>query len=447
MLAFTHLQLDGGVVGIALALSAFATLASGLVPSLRALRSDVKLREATLRIVRASRLGKVFVVIQVALAVVLLVGAGLLLRTVWNMTQVDPGFRPAQLLTAQTILGRKYSDPALRTQFYSEVLARVKSLPGVVDAAYGTTVPTAWKGGFTSYSVDGQPFSPGRSIAMHRQVTPSYFSVMGIRLLQGRLIDENDTANTPPVAVINQTMAKRVWGGLDPVGKQFRRGSPESQAPLITVVGVVEDVLEMGLTEDAPAITYFSQRQQANATFSLPEHLLVRTQGEPSLLGEAVRRTILSVNPNQPIAKLMPATAVLDREWKERRIHASLIGAFAGAALLLAAIGIHGVLAYMVVRRRPELGLRLSLGAQPADLMRMVLSEGMRLVLIGAVIGTAASAILARSMQSLLFQVRPADPSMVAAGAGVLLIVALVACWVPARRTLRISPAESLRLS
>ncbi|MBI2688793.1 MAG: ABC transporter permease [Acidobacteria bacterium] len=443
MLAFTRLQLDWSVVAIQFALALFCTLASGMMPSFRAAGS-LTTRAIGGRHHETMRSG--LIAGEIALAILLLTGAALLFRTFQNLNGVNPGFQPEHLISAQTVLPREfYRDPAKRTLFYTEVTERLAALPGITGAAFTSAVPTIWKGGFSAYTAADKPFQPGISSAMMRQVTPEYFRTMKIPLLEGRLLTADDNARSEMVTVVNQSFARQVWPGESPLGKRIHRGDPQSGNPWITVVGVVGDVYELGLASKPPVITYLPESQHPAATFSSPNYLVARTSGDPAAMAAAVRRIIHEVNPNQSVAKLKPVNEVLASESAQQRIQATITVAFALTALFLACLGIYGVLSYAVAQRRQEFGVRLALGATPRQLVSLVMNSGVRLTLIGAVIGLTAAAGLTRFMETLLFQVRPLEPAVFAGVTVILALTAMFACWLPARRARKVEPAHALR--
>lgn len=443
MLAFTTLELNPRVVAIQFALALFCTVVSGLLPAFRA-SGSLSTRAIGGRHHETVRGG--LIVAEIALAILLLTGAALLYRTFTNLNNVDPGFRPENLISAQTILPRAlYSSAPQRTRFYADVLDRIKAQPGIVDAAFTSAIPTTWKGGITFFTPADKIFVPGESRAMMRQGTPGYFATMKIPLRAGRLFTDADNASSAPVVVVNQALADQVWPGEDVIGKRLHRGDPQTENPWITVIGVVGNVYEMGLAAQAPGITYFPESQHPDATFSAPAVLVARTNGDPARYASALREAIRRTNPSQPIAKLLPVTEILALETEQRRIQATITVAFAATALFLACLGIYGVLSYAVAQRRQEFGVRLALGASPAQLVSLVLSGGVRLTLAGTLIGLAAAAALSRYMESLLFQVKPLEPAVFAAVTLILLATALFACWLPARRARRVEPAQALR--
>jgi predicted permease len=338
-----------------------------------------------------------------------------------------------------------YRQPALRTRFYTDVLDRVKAIPGVECAAFASCIPTTWKGGFSSVTLSDKHYEPGQRSPMMRQVTSGYFETMKVPLREGRLFTREDIATSDPVVIVNQAMAQYYWPGENVIGKRLHRGDPQSPNPWLTVVGVVGDVHEMGLAEPPPIITYFVESQHPSATFSSPADIVARTHGDPTQIAAALRAAILAVNPNQTVAKLQPVTKVLARESEQQRIQATITIAFAVTALFLACLGIYGVLSYAVAQRRQEFGVRLALGASPSQLVALVLNGGLRLTIAGTVIGLAAAAALTRFMETLLFQVKPLEPAVFASVAAILFATALFACWLPARRARQVEPAQALR--
>jgi len=443
MLAFTRLELTATVIVVQFLLALFCTAASGLVPALRATGT------LTTRAIGGRHHDSIrssLIVAEIALAVLLLTGATLLFRTFVNLNNVDPGFQPDQLLSAQTVLPSSLSaSPEMRSQYYRTVLERVSATPGIISAAFASSVPTTWKGGFSSITVEGRINEPGTSFPMMRQVAGDYFHVMGIPLLEGRSLTAGDRANSPLVSVVNRAMADRFWPGENAIGKRFHRGDAQSANPWVTVVGVVGNVREMGLAAPPPAITYFPESQQPSATFSSPVYLIARTSGNPSQLAPALRKAVHDTYPQQSVAKLRPVTEVLASETQQRRLQSAITISFASVALLLACLGIYGVLAYTVAQRRQEFGVRLALGASHKHLLSMVMGSGLRLIVTGMAIGLLTAALLAKLIESLLFQVRPWEPSVFVSVAAIVVSTAMVACWVPAQRIRRIEPAQALR--
>ncbi|MBV9924266.1 MAG: ABC transporter permease [Acidobacteria bacterium] len=449
-------RLDAAVLFFTLFVSLLASVAFGLAPALQASKTDLgdALKQAGGR--GAAGAGRVlrgaFVVGEVALALVLLVGAGLVVRTLYNLHEQYAGLEPGSVLTLRTQLAEnRYRDPARRMAFYDRVLERVKGLPGVVAAGYTTSVPLMRKGGANGLSIEGKENGPGSNWnANHRQVSPDYFRALGVTLREGRGLEEHDDEGAPPVAVVNVTAARAFWPGETAVGKRFKVGPPDSPQPWLTVVGVVEDVRQMASDEPVKAEMYVPIGQagvywKSGNLFFVPRDLVVRTSVEPKSLAPAVREVVREIDPYQPVSAVRTLEEVLMLDTGQRRVGVILLAAFAGLALLLAALGIYGVLAFFVVQHTPEIGVRMALGARPADMLRMVVGRGMRLALAGVGLGLAAAFALTRLIESQLFGVSATDPLTFAGLALLLAAVALLACLVPARRATKVDPMVALR--
>ncbi|HEY9283762.1 MAG TPA: FtsX-like permease family protein, partial [Pyrinomonadaceae bacterium] len=449
----TELQLDAPVLLFTLAVSLLAGLGFGLAPALQASRTDLgdALKSNTARAGfggRSRRLRDAFVVSQVALSLVLLVGAGLLVQTLTKLRGQYDDLRPERVLAVRTQLsGERYDEHARRTDFYERVLARVRALPGVEAAGYATAVPLAWKGGANGLQLEGKQPTPGLAWnAIHRQATPDYFRAIGIAVREGRAFADADNETGLPVAVVNEAMARLYWPGESAVGKRFKIAGPSGTDvhPWRTIVGVVADVRQMGADAPVRAEAYIPQRQAGAHPFHAPRDLVVRAAADPLGLAAAVREAIREADPGQPIT-IRTMDELLGRETAERRLGATLVLSFAALALLLAALGIYGVLAYFVTQHVPEIGVRLALGARPADILALVLRRGMSLAFIGLAAGLLAAYALTRLMAGMLFGVSATDPLTYAAVALVIAAVALAACLIPARRAMKIDPMEALR--
>ena len=447
-----ELRLDVPVLLFTLAVSLLAGVVFGLAPALHASGVDLgdALKQGGARAgtgVGARRLRGVFVVAQVALALVLLVGAGLLIQTLYRLRGQYSGLRPETILTARTQLaGNRYKEHAQRVDFYEQVLSRVKNLPGVVAAGYTTAVPLTRKGGANGLSLEGRDNGPNSNWnANHRQVSPDYFRAMGLALREGRGIVEQDDERSTPVTVINETMARQYWPGESAVGKRLKVGTPESPNPWMTVVGVVADVRQMAADEPVKAEMYLPYRQGSAYRFFYPRDLVIRTSVAPGALAPAVRAAVHEVDPRQPVAGVRTMDEVLGRETAERRVGVVLLTAFAALALLLSALGIYGVLAYFVVQHTPEIGVRMALGARGRDVLWLVVGKGMALALAGVFVGLAGALALTRLMRSLLFEVNATDPLTFCLIALLLMLVALAACLIPARRATKVDPMVALR--
>ncbi|HET8645225.1 MAG TPA: FtsX-like permease family protein, partial [Vicinamibacteria bacterium] len=399
----------------------------------------------------SARLRRALVMGEITLTAVLLVAAGLLLRSYTRVLAADPGFAPRNLLVAETVLppGR-YPERAHRTAFYRDVLERVHALPGVSAAGYVNYPPLTLKEGRGYLSIENRPAPPlgqrARHVVSWRVVSPRYLQALGVPLVQGRHLDERDGPDAAPAVVINQAMARLHWPGGDPLGHRLKLGRAESRNPWCAVVGVVGDVRQMGLDVSPEPEVYFSLDQPTGATpFFWPQHLVVRTQGDPRALAPALRQAVWSVDPEQPVSNVRPMTDVLDAELSGRGTQMTLVAAFAGLALLLAAVGLYGVLSYDVAQRTPEIGIRMALGAQRADVVRSVVRRGLLTAAAGTALGLAGALALARVLRSLLFGVGPTDPVTFAGVAALVLVVAVAATCVPAWRAATIDPVAALR--
>jgi putative ABC transport system permease protein len=450
-------RLDFAVLSFTTLISLLAGVAFGLAPALQASKTDLNdaLKQAGGRggVGAGRRLRGAFVVAQIALALVLLVGAGLLVQTLYRLREQYSALRPESLLTVRTQLAdNRYREPARRAAFYDGVLERVRGLPGVVAAGYTTAVPLTRKGGSNGLSLEGRDNGPSASWnANHRQVSPDYFRAMGLALREGRDFTVQDDENAVPVAAVNETMARSYWPGESALGRRFKVGAPDSPQPWLTIVGVVADVRQMGADEPVKAEMYVPYRQAVPYwkgppyTFFTPRDLVIRTSVDPASVAPAVRSAVHEVDAYQPVAGVRTMDEVLGRETAERRVGVTLLAAFAALALLLASLGIYGVLAFFVVQHTPEIGVRMALGARPADVLRLVVFKGMRLALVGVALGLAGALALTRLMTSQLFGVSAADPLTYAGIAVLLAAVALIACLVPARRATKVDPMVALR--
>ena len=447
----TNLGINPQVFGYTLLLSLLAGLGFGLAPALHAAKLDLNeaLKQSGGRTglgIGHRRLRGALVVIEVALSLVLLVGAGLLIQTFVRLRQLDLGFRPENVLTVAINLPRaKYGELPQRTAFCQQVLERIKALPGVTAAACTTAAPLTWKGGSSGISAEGGQTPATGNTVLHRQISPDYFQTLGIPLRQGRRFNARDGPESLSVAIINETMARQFWlNESNVLGKRFKLGFLDSPNPWLTIVGIAGDVKQMGLEEPVKAEMYFPYQQISYFSFA-PNNLVIRTAGNPLSVAPAVREAVWAVDRDQPVSNIKTMEEVLASEVSQRRLGMSLLAAFAALALLLASLGIYGVLSYAVTQRTPEIGMRMALGARQRDVLRIVLSDGMRLALLGVGIGLAASLALTRVMANLLFGVSPTDPLTLVAISLLLIFVSFIACYFPARRATKVDPLEALR--
>lgn len=450
MLDSTSVSMSLSVLAFTLLVSLLTGIGFGLLPALQVTNQNAfeVLRRAGGRSAIGTRRGALrgaLVVTEVALSMMVVVAAALLMQTFAQLRRVEPGFRTDRVLTVSVRLPRAVqADAQRRSAFYGQVLERLEAMPGVAGAAVTTAAPLTYKGGSNGLSVEGRAPQPGQS-ALHRQVSAGYFGVMGIALRAGRAINTGDSAESLPVAVINETMARQFWPDEDPLGKRFKIGPPQSPNPWLTVVGVAGDVKNMGVDAPVKAEMYLPYHQVFyNASFA-PAALVVRATGDPLHLVAGIRRAVTDVDPNQPVSNVRTLAEILANETSAHRVGVWLMGGFATLSLLLAAVGLYGVLSYMVAQRLPELGLRMALGAQRTDVLTLVLSNGMGLALLGCALGILSSLALTHWMKSLLFATSSSDPVTFAAVAALLVAVALAACYVPARRAIKADVIGLLR--
>jgi predicted permease len=450
---FVDLHIDVMMLGFTLLLSVITGIVFGLAPALQSLRVDLNeaLKQGGGRTSLSTghrRLQNTMIVIEVALAMVLLVSAGLLIKTFARLHDQYASLRPESVLALRTQLpDNRYQDTRRRFAFYEQVLERVTVLPGVISAAYVTALPLDMKGGTNGIMIEGRAVETGVGYdANHRQISPDYFKAMGVALKEGRVFNESDNEQSVPVAIINETMAREFWPGENAMGKRFNFGGPPSESPWITIVGIVADVRQMGAEAPVKPEMYFPYRQQlANEPFYAPRDLVIRTSVEPMSLAPAVTARVREIDPDQPVSNIQTMKDVLGKEFGQRETGTTLLGVFAALALGLAAIGLYAVLAYFVSQRIPEFGVRMAMGAQPRDILLLVLKRGMGLAMLGLLIGLAASLALTRLMQSLLFDVSASDPIIFALIALILAAVAFAACVIPARRAMKVDPMVALR--
>jgi predicted permease len=452
MMLFARPTLDPRTLGFTALVSVAAGVLFGLAPALHVTKLDVhSILKSSGRGVSGteSRRG-VLVVAEVAMTLVLLVVAGLLIQTLYRLRYADIGFRPEQVLTLRTTLPQeKYASHARRTLFYDEVLERVRRVPGVQAAGYTTSVPLAWKGATTGFVAEGHAIDPALTDDVnHRQVSAGYLQAIGIPLLQGRYFDDRDQAGAQPVVIINQAMARLYWPGIDVIGRRLRPTDDEAHpAPWLTIVGVVGDVRQMGLDAPVKAEMYVPYRQFGSQPWFAPRDLVVRTVGDPAQFAGAIAREIHAVDAAQPVSHGRLMTHILDEEVAARRVGTVVLIAFASFAVLLAIVGIYGVISFFVVQRTAEISIRIALGAQRREIVALVAGRGVSFALIGLGIGAVAAAGATRLVSSLLYGVADFDPTALACSSLLLLALALVASYLPARRATRLDPAAVLRHS
>jgi putative ABC transport system permease protein len=449
---FVDLHIDSTVLLFTLALSVVTGVVFGLAPALQSLNVDLNeaLKQGGGRTSLSTghrRLQSAMIIAEVALAMVLLVGAGLLIKTFARLTDQYTMLRAETVLSLRTLLPQsRYEKPEKRFAFYKHVLENVKSLPGVVSAGYTTSVPLDWKGGTNGISIEGRPVERGIDYdANHRQISADYFKAIGIALEEGRFFTEADNEKSSPVAIINRTMAREFWPGENAIGKRFKPSRPDSPDPWIEIVGIVADLKQMGAEAPVKPEMYMPYQQVADQPWYAPRDLIIRASVPPTSLVSAVTNKIHEFDPDQPVSNVRTMKEVLGEEFAQRQTGTTLLGVFAGLAMLLSAIGLYGVLSYFVTQRISEFGVRMALGAQSRDILILVLKRGMGLALVGLSIGLVASLGLTRLMQSLLFEVSANDPAVIGLIALLLTGVAFAACAIPALRATRVDPMIALR--
>jgi putative ABC transport system permease protein len=454
--------LDWRVLLFTLAIALATGIIFGLFPALHISRMNVNsvLKEASGRSgsgLRHNRARGLLVATEMALAVILLVGAALMIRTFVGLRSVQPGFNPHNVITMQTsLIGGHYDSTVKVEGMIRQVVQRVEALPGVQAAAATIMLPI--EGGVDlPFLIDGRPPKDGGLYTGDEQwrfVTPRYFSAFGIALLRGRTFDVRDTGKAERVVIINQAMAKKHWPNGDPLGKRITIGGkalgPDFDEPSREIVGIVGNVRENGLSNDDQPVMYVPQAQVTDGLTRLANNIIplswaIRTNMEPTGLSAAIQQQFLAVDAQLPVSKIRTMEQVLSESTARQNFNTLLLTIFAGLALLLAAIGIYGLMSYTVEQRSQEIGIRAALGAGTGDTLRLIIGQGMKLAVIGLALGLAAAFGLARLLASLLFGVKTNDPMTYAAVALVLTSVALLACFIPAQRASKIDPLVALR--
>ena len=445
----TNVSLDGRVLLFTVAITVLTGLIFGLVPALQA--SKPNLNETMKDAGRGSTEGgrrqlirSALVIAEVAAALILLVGAGLMMKSFWRLQQVDPGFNPENTLTATVSLPRvKYPEENQQVSFYKQLVENVATLPGVQSVGATQVVPLSGNDYLLAFEIQGRPpVQPGNVPSTNfYSVSADYFSAMGIPLRRGRLFTERDNKDSPHVALINETMAKRTFPGEDPIGKRITFDTGEKNPDWFEVVGIVGDVKQYGLDQPTTLQTYEPYTQQTFPSMTL----VVRTKGDPTNLSAAIRSEVLKLDKDQPVSSIKTLQQFFSNSISQQQFSMLLLGVFAAVALVLATVGIYGVLSYAVTQRRHEIGIRMALGARAPDVLRLVLINGMSLALIGVILGLGGAFGLTRLMETLLFEVKATDIITYATVALGLLVVALAACYIPARRATKVDPLVALR--
>jgi putative ABC transport system permease protein len=391
---------------------------------------------------QGGRTREALVVIEIALALVLVVGAGLTIRSFSQLRQVDPGFDPNNVLSLSVSLPEsKYPEGAQGQAFFEQAEQRIRRLPGVI-AVGATTMPplkgSRWTGDMT---IEGRPPEDYVREVRHKEITPDYFRAMGVTLLRGRFFNESDNDKSQPVIIVNATLARRHFPGEDPIGKRIKFSKPQIQGPWHTIIGVVNDEKQDGLGAKAEHEIYQSHLQSAQSDMTL----IVRAATDPQSLVGAIRGEISALDRSLPLYDVKTMRAAIYESLARERFITLLLIVFAALALTLASVGVYGVTSYSVTRRTHEIGVRMALGAQMRDVLKLVVTQGGRLAAAGVAIGMISAFALTWLMKTLLFGVSATDPLTFAVVALLLALVALVACWIPARRATKVDPMIALR--
>ncbi|MFN7949055.1 MAG: ABC transporter permease [Blastocatellia bacterium] len=443
-----EISIDGRVLIFTVAVSVLTGLLSGLAPALAASRPDLNrtLKESGAPLLpgwRRIQFRHLLVTGEIALALMVLVCAGLMLNSFLRLTQASPGLDSQQVLTAEISLpAAKYADRAQAAAFYEQLLAKITTLPGVQSAGMSSITPLSGTAIDDPFSIEGRPLDPNHfTVAGHQTISPGFFRTLSIELLKGRDFTAGDAAGAPAVAIINEAMARTYWPDQNPLGQRLKLGAPRAPGNWAAIVGVVRDIPHRGLDSAPKPDWYLPHAQSPGRTMTL----FVRTAVDPVTLSPAIRREVQALDAAQPVTSIRTLSQVIDASVAPRRFQLLLLGVFAAVALLLSATGIYGVMSYLVAQRTREIGIRMALGAERNEVLKLMLRQGLTLALAGVTLGLVGSIAVTRVMQSLLYGISATDPATFVVVALLLIAVALAACWIPARRATRVDPVIALR--
>jgi putative ABC transport system permease protein len=450
ILQIQTINIDGTVLVFTASIALLTGIVFGFAPAMHALDSNLNdsLKEGGRESGvsrKGNRLRGLLVIGEVAVSFILLIGAGLLINSFLHLRNLDPGFRTDHLLTMKIDLSEvKYPDGERRSVFFDEVLRRIRVLPGVESVAVAGNLPFTYNGDSASIAVEGIPDPPPDQWpdVIYRAVGPGYFSTMGIPLIRGRDFTDQDKADSKRVVVISEKTAQHYWPGQDPIGKRLKTGATTSNVPWREVIGVVKDVRQNDFIAQPKMQMYFNYRQLKDLAANA---LIVRTSVEPMSLATSVRNAIWAVDKDQPVADIETMNHIVSEAIARQRFSMLLLGIFAALALVLASVGIYGVMSYSVAQRTHEIGLRMALGARRADVLQMTVKQGLKLVSLGMVLGLIVAFLLTRVLASLLFGISATDPTTFIGISLVLLAVAILASYIPALRATKVDPIIALR--
>jgi putative ABC transport system permease protein len=440
-----HIPIDASVLFFAVIATIVTCLLFGVLPAMRTTRVQtgdaLRCGSRGSQSRRRAAAQQALVTAEVALCIVLLVAAALLLQSWQRVLRVDPGFRPEGLATLRVNLPPTYKDDSAIRTFYSRATAQLATLPAVTGVTLASSLPISGGDGTGDLTIEGRATAPGElGAATTRRTTPDYFRVLGIPLLRGRAFDEHDDASRELVAVINEAMQRRFWPDADPLGKRVKIGSRDL-ANWITIIGVVKDVRNIGLAADIGYSAYVPFGQGPGRGLELA----VRTRGNPQALLSTMTAELRRIEPALLLERAQTMQARIDDSVAPRRLNLVLLGLFAALALLLSAVGLYGVVAFAVRQRTQEFGIRMALGARAGNVVLLVLHQGLRLAVVGVIIGIPAAIAGSRLLKSLLYGVSATDPAIFAGVAALVTVVTLAACWIPAWRATQVAPTEALR--
>ncbi|HEU4387242.1 MAG TPA: ABC transporter permease [Blastocatellia bacterium] len=441
------IRMDNRVMAFTTVVAVLTGILFGLAPAVRSSRVNLSetLKEGARSLAGAGhRLRNLLVVMEIALSLVLLVCAGLLIRSFIQVEQVNPGFKPQNVLSMRlSLVGPAYSEESRRASFYEQLWERIRGLPGVEAAGGVSSLPLTGGIGWGSITIEGYDASSGQSVIQSdmRAASIGYFETMKIPLISGRFFGDQDTKGSEPVVIVDENMSRTYWPNSDPIGKRLKFGRADNKNPWMKVVGVVGEVKHYALDTDSRVALYVPHLQSGAGSLAIA----VRTTSDPAGIGAAVTREARAIDPNLPIFNVKTMEQWLSESLARRRFAMLMLGLFALVALLLAAVGIYGVMSYTVAQRTREIGVRVALGAQTGEVLRMVVQQGMSLAGIGIGIGLVTSLFATRLMTGLLFGVRAADLITFVTIVAVLAVTALLACLIPAQRATRVDPMIALR--